>query len=306
MNYKEHIEKFWAEVDWTKTNLEISIETGVPEYSIRRTRLIRTGKSNAPLSKSKAVDWTLIDWSKNNQVLSKELGINVNTINHHRARLHKGMPSKKSYQFKITPEQIQSIDWEFETDMEISRRFSVSRERIRQIRNEKQLPACRVKGTRTMNGSLLRYILKNEDRFKDMSLEEAYNAIPDSEKGACSRDNIFRQLLKSKLQFKQRAFVKYRAFDYSKIDWRLPNKAISLIWKMPTYRLAIERSKYLHLGREKMWKMGGFSKQAHDPELLAAIQAELRKAIAEGTDNTAEVMDWLRWRQENSKPLESK
>lgn len=244
-------------------------------------------------------DVSKIDWNKNNQVLSRELGVSVTVIANAR-RNHKAQyPTVGSYDTKVTTEMIESAEWEWEKDISLARKWRCTRERVRQIRNQYQKPACKVAGLSEIPGKIVRYILEHKDLFVGKAQAEAYDLLPEKAWGF-SRQQAYLAMSRAGIDLKLVHKRRYSTFDYRKVDWSLPNNVLSIIWGLKQYSFAVQRNQYPH-DRKKKWWMGGFSAEIFSVEFLSSARAELNKAKAEGIDNTDQLEAWIKWKQTNAR-----
>lgn len=158
-SYKEQIRDIWAAVDWTKKDLQIAYEIDAGVLTVARWRVRITGQQKPFVAGEKyRVDWEKLDWSKNNNILSKETGVGYQTIGHMRSRLNKPYPTQNKANSKINKEQLGAIDWEWTKDIDIAKSLGVSRERVRQLRNQLQKPDAKVHHLKPANTDLLLWI----------------------------------------------------------------------------------------------------------------------------------------------------
>jgi len=76
----------WANVDWTRPNIEIAIALGVSEPAVYARRKIL----GHPKVKSRRVSkWSNVDWSKTDREIADERGVSVQAVNQYR---HKFAP----------------------------------------------------------------------------------------------------------------------------------------------------------------------------------------------------------------------
>lgn len=87
----------------------------------------------AKFAKFKALDWT-----KSNVDLSRETGYSLGVLSNWRRRLN--MPLVNMFTKKVSEEQLSSADWENRRDIDLAREWGVSRERVRQLRAERNSP----------------------------------------------------------------------------------------------------------------------------------------------------------------------
>lgn len=74
----------WANVDWSKTNMEIAVEIGVSVQAVYQRRKIA---GQAPIKKRSK--WADVDWSKTDAEIAAEHGVTRQNVNLYR---HKFAP----------------------------------------------------------------------------------------------------------------------------------------------------------------------------------------------------------------------
>lgn len=261
----------WETLDWTKRNTELAAELGCGAAWVSNHRS-KLGKPKA--TKWSHIPWDTLDWNKSDQLLCGELGITINTIRKHRIRLGKAVGTVLRQ--KVSPEQIEQADWEHFTDMELSRQWHVTRERVRQIRLERKKPQCIFGHAPSESLELLRYINEHRAELQSKTLKEAARTLPEKLNYSTAK-RLFR---KCGLRFVRERINKY---PIELMDWRLPNIILGMIWSFDSWKIALLRSNYLK--QKPQWFAGGlFGTFFNDPVFLEVMNAEIEKAKADGIE----------------------
>jgi hypothetical protein len=87
-----------------------------------------------------------------------------------------------------------------------------------------------------------------------------------------------------------------KGFNFDLLNWKLPNVILGMIYGFPDYLIATNRN--LKYKTKPDWWLGGFSKEIHDPALLAAIAEEVSVAKTNGSQvDEQKLADWIKWKQ---------
>jgi hypothetical protein len=295
---KERLFDLWASLDWSKSNAELSYELDCHLITVAKWREIVTGMEQQSIIGKKIarrlnIDWESLDWDKNNYILSRETGVGVATINAVRRQLRKQYPTIHSHHRKFSDAALDAIDWEFERDIDIARKIGVSRERVRQIRAVQRRPECKVRCfSDPSRVALLKWVLQHKDALQGKTMHEAYALLPDCH---IKRQLVYEVLKRSGIQFETKLVKKFKDRNLEIINWKLPDTVITLIYGLNGHVAANARCQY-NFGRPA-WRVSGFSSAHKDPELLAAIEEEKKKAKAAGVAvDDKRISDWLEYK----------
>ncbi len=294
---QDRIYAIWEAIDWSKSNIEIAGELECNYLTVSKWREKITGVAGKKqYGKGHDVDWDKVDWAKNNSLLSRELGVSAAIIGYTRNAQNRPFPTVHRWTTKFTDEDISSVDWAFTRDVEIARKFGISRERVRQIRAERQLPDCKVSGIHDANRiAVLKWCHEHRAEIEGKSMLEVSNMVPEF---GLKRTELYKLFHKTKFKFSpNRTDRGTRGFDWKSLNWDLSDIVLAMIYGFPRYRLPPIRYEFKYQ-KPKWWMGGGFNRHASNPEFLAAVEAELIKAKAKGIDNESRVREWLKYKQD--------
>lgn len=285
-------------INWQRSNGVIAAELGLSSQKVSVLR--------RKLGKPKATRWNLAfqnaDWSKTNEQLAGEIGCASHTVKYWRDSLQKPRSSRQNWNKQkrlVTDEQIKAADWEFKTDVALSREWGISRERVRQIRARGKFPECRLKNWHDRETfQFAEWVERHRDTaLKDKSGKEVIDAAPDEFKGSMSREGMRKVLLR--LGFKVTRIRKPRKYPVDRINFALPNIALSFIWDAP--KNVFGSMRYRECRPAPKWKVnGGFCVRfLSDPQFLDAVQREIEVAKQNGfTPREDDLKKWLEYRRE--------
>lgn len=182
---KEIQDEYWQSVDWSQSNSTIAAITGAAHMTVlsRRSKHAPEGLETIKCNKHN-IDWDSFNWNKNNSMLSREHGINASLIRAERIRSNRGLATIFGTKIneKVSDEVLATVDWEFETDSAIGLRLGVTRERIRQIRSERQIAPARVEQLQPEAVSIVLFAVRNKELFNGKTLNECLALLPASKK----------------------------------------------------------------------------------------------------------------------------
>lgn len=97
----------WAEVDWSKSNMEIA-----REMRTQHTQVWIARRRYAPetVIKQRVYDWSAVDWSKSNTEIAKEIGAKYATVSAKRNVLGFKRPPKVPQKRKSKPKKEQPAE----------------------------------------------------------------------------------------------------------------------------------------------------------------------------------------------------
>lgn len=299
-SYQEQVRDIWAAVDWSKSDAQISAELDVSYTTAQRWRFTITNKGQRSVAGRKFdVDWESLDWSKNNSMLSRELGIPQQSISNIRYRLNKPFPTKNAYNTKYTQEQLDAVDWEWTKDTEIAKAFGMSRERVRQLRNQLQKPKSKLEHLSQNQTAVMLWLRDHRSEVEGKALKEAAEIIPAN---GLSRTAMYKLLqLHTDIEFAPGSKEKRRGFDWDSVNWKLPNIVLQMIYDMP--KNAVANSRGRNFKEKPAWHLGGYSKLINDPDFMSELAAERNKAADLGIASDDKRLDeWLQWKRDYAHP----
>lgn len=291
--YREMLFDLWSSFDWSKSDYVLSKDLAVTPLTVNKWRFtVCSGKVPNRFAKYD-VDFEALDWQKNDSLLSKEWKLSSSVIGAYRRRFSKPFPTVNAYNTILTGEKWDSVDWAQTKDVDIARQFGVTRERIRQLRAQLGKPDCMVKGLGSKAIEVLRWVRENRESLNGKSMREVSELVPHT---GMVRSQVYELLHRTDVVFGPDVRKTYKGFNWDVLNWKLPNIVLGLIYGFPEYRIAITRNQRYKVYPD--WRLGGFSKEIHDPELLAAITAEKAVAIANGVKvDEQRLDDWIKYKQ---------
>lgn len=292
--YREMLLELWQSFDWSKSDHALAKDLAVSPITVNRWRF--TVSHGIPDRFEKYdMDFEAFDWKKNDSLLSKEWKLSSSVIGSYRRRFNKPYPTVNAYNTIVTVEKLDSVDWEQTKDIDIARQFGVSRERVRQLRAQLGKPDCQVSRLGQKAVAVLNWAKQNREGLDGKSIRDISELVPH---GGISRDQVYQLLRRTDIKFGPDTRRSYRGFNWDALNWKLPNIVLALIYGFPEYRIATTRNERYKVYPD--WRLGGFSKEIHDPELLSAITAEKAVAIANGVKlDEKRLDDWIKYKQSN-------
>ncbi len=286
----------WESVDWTKTDTQISKETG-RSYMVVRYHRMRLGMPKVrPDYKHSKVNWDALDWTQSDNELSRRAGINITTIRNRRIKLNKPKSAfcqnYRGESVKVTEQMIQNADWAFRRDADLALEWRTSRERVRQIRQLHGKPECDYKNQSGKTLECLRWISTNKADIEGKHLNDIIPLLP-----CGTRQVRLRALKKSGVRIDWTYSHPHCNPHVRIINWDLPNIALQFIWTsfsrpngIPAARsrFGISVAKWdLRFGRAKL-----------SGDMLQAIAAEVAKAKAAGVvPDEAGLNEWIKGKE---------
>lgn len=242
-------------------------------------------------SKYSRIDWAGMDWSKNDQQIARMTGVPAASVRHYRRKL--GAPCSPghvngSHLRKIPEDLIASADWENQRDMDLAEKWGVSRERVRQIRMEREKPACKFHHVNKIQIEMGQWL---NDHRKEIEGRPAHDVVREMPQLVFITTKL-KALKKSGIPFDwSKAFRMTRLRSYD-MNWSLPNLLLSMIWGERTWTVANYRCRGC-LGKPK-WTFGRFSRSwVKSGRFEQAVLREIEKAKAKGKNHGESVLDYL-------------
>ncbi len=219
-------EDFWSKIDWDKSNREIMAETrkSYPAVISARKTLGHPPLRTFALSH---IDWKNLDWSKGDNQLSAENKCTVGAVKGIRARLGlpNGSPNGEKSNRIVSKEMIESVNWESLRDIDLAKQWHVSRERVRQIRQQNGFPVCNRNSFRPMSREFEEWIIANKDGIEGKIASEVADLCPIT----ISHLEKLKIMRKSSIPFLFRQKRKSIALSLP-INWELPNSILENVW----------------------------------------------------------------------------
>lgn len=225
-----------ADIDWTKTDYRIAIDTGLnymAVQSLRRTIFGLNASHTARWQERYAhMDFSKVDWAnRSNGAIGKIFGIEPGVVR--TIRIECGFPPNTSYFYSnkgIPKEELDKIDWEWTQDAEIGRRFHITRERVRQIRLIHQRPPCRVSHYSKLGMRRLNWARERIEEIKGKHINDVIAMYP-YRKTMCFERKAWadiNDMLGLGLLLEERRSLHKNKYEL--MDYRLPNRTLGFIW----------------------------------------------------------------------------
>jgi len=279
--------KFWSSLDWNKTNLDLAKEHGHSTTYISQKRSLYGRRS----FKHTRVSWEGVDWTKSNSQIARELGRTIQMVA--AAKHARDIPPHRQggmgrYNYKIDAERLAAVDWEWETDASIAVNLGVSRERIRQIRVERQKPDCKVKWT-GHGVEAMKWLEEHRAEIEGLPGHDIVRMMP----GEAQIPTKYSLLKRSGIKF-TKGWGGGRPWKYGEhgqvpLNWVLPTKWLSLVWGMSNHQVS-QRRMLINAGPSR-WHGGGFSRYLNDPDFRALLAAEILVAKEKGLEVDTNAID---------------
>lgn len=266
-------------IDWDKPNNMLAAELNVAAIRISKLRKLH-GRPKLFNYQTAHIKWNELDWTKNNQQLSRELGIGISGIVKHRIRLGHPQPPAESSNKAVTSEMIEATDWAMVHDTHLARDWGISRERVRQIRQQNQKPKCQLNSCDSLTMELEKWLIENKDSIAGMLASEVADMCP----VVLNKTQKFYVMKKSEIPFIFKRQRQHSSLDLP-INWELPNAFLEAIWNRcrnwassTRNRFSISKSPHKHHGNINKGRANMF-----DMEMLSPmISAEIEKATKLG------------------------
>ena len=303
--YNQMIYDWWSNLDWNKSNMDLCSEYDVNYVTVARWRDNITGRANPKHPARKLnIDWDSLDWNQNDTSLAKEYKIPYADVRRARIKLKKPfpLPGLSKHRRKIDPAKLAAVDWEFTKDLDIASQLGVSRERVRQLRNDTQKPACLVAGLGANNTECYKWIVKNKETLEGKSRREISEMFDNEHKSLLNRTEIYKVIKKTGIRVSlERESRKDCSHLYDKINFDLPNIVLQMIYDLSFNSVGSYRNRMMKDGPR--WRLGGYSKLINDEGFIAELEAEKAKAIALGFKVDSDRIDkWLKWKRDYTHP----
>lgn len=174
---------------------------------------------------------------------------------------------------KITDTMLQEADWLNNTDSMLSRKWNVSRERVRQIRNNFGAPKCIYFQKREKTKKNIIWLNENREKLQTEYARRVVEQMPEK------TDMMAGYKLLKSVKFSCNFSQGWRSnVNYSNMNWNLPNIVLGKIWGAKAYNFATIRHR-TQKGSPK-WRVNGFNKEKlkENGEFMEAINQEIIKS----------------------------
>ncbi len=239
-------------------------------------------------------DWASLDWSQSNNELHRRTGIGIGTIARYRKKLAMPNPSTppRGEKYKLTPEMIAAADWVYERDVDLGRKWGVSRERVRQLRQALHKPQCRAKNTSAKILELFRWIDENRAGIEGKHVADVLPLMPEA-----SRPVRIRCLRKAGVKLHY-LFGHSQCHPHWKlINWALPNIVIEMIWTSCSGINGIANARVRWSFGPPKWAVQRYDVITDD--LIATARTEILRAVDYGVIPNEDAFNkWLVYRQQ--------
>lgn len=284
----------WESVDWSKTNTEISQITGYSYLTVLKHRK-RLGKPPSSgrwaHSKYSNVPWDSFDWTQSNNELSRRSAVPIGIIRRYRETHNKPAPTypiKPGPGVIVTDQMIEGTDWKFKRDMDLAIEWGISRERVRQIRQEHRKPQCAYKNQSGKLLACLRWIDLNRPYIEGRHLNDVLPLLPEG-----TRQIRMRALKKSGVTIDMTYSQPGCNPHIRIVNWDLPNIVLMMIWTDFGRQNGIPSARSRFGLQPTKWDTR-FGRRPIAPDLLQAIDAEITKAKSVGVvPDEAAVKQWI-------------
>lgn len=275
----------WTKLDWDKPNYVLAEDHGV-EVGLISSARFKYGRPKTGGSKYAHIRWREQDWAhKNNTQLAMELRVPIGVVCNMRCRV--GVPVEPGYFFRlhvqprkvVSEDQIQSARWEVEQDVELARKWGVSRERVRQIRAERNKPVCQFKShCDSLGGQFERWVWEHRIELEGKHWRDAIRLSP----VLLPAHRVKPVLLRIGLNMDfRRAKSEYILLKLP-INWALPNLVLIPIWNRHSGFITNGRSKF-SFGRAHFdTRFGKIQEHVLNVEFQKLVREEVAKAESLG------------------------
>lgn len=273
----------WSKVDWDKSNYELCTELFGPYVSNfpKKSGLIshyrkKFGHPKIGTFRTRTIDWKALDWSKSNNELARQINFSANVIRDYRARL--GNPPSYARggnrpRCVITDEMINAADWANVRDNQLARSWGVSRERVRQIRLERRMPAfCGVTSQMKEMQEAVLWLNEHADQLNGKYMVEIAREMPGDRNYTWKR----RALHASKVKYRRGGPYAFSTKTAMAANWELPNRVLVSIWGWNPKCVGSIRGRYSN--KSPKWSLYGHYEGLHSEEFKKAIDDEIKKA----------------------------
>ncbi len=152
-------------------------------------------------------------------------------------------------------------DWSL-NNADLARRYGISRERVRQIRNKLEIPYPKIRGSKE------REVIEKVERLKEKDSEITVDAVSSLLSNPVSQPYLRLVLSKHKINY----IHGNRKYPWEKINWNLPNITISDVWNIP-YEDVVAQRNFLEEG-DAIW-----TRDSDDPKFMLAVFEEREKVL---------------------------
>jgi hypothetical protein len=231
------------------------------------------------------IGWLSLDWTKQDAELARELSLSPTVVRSYRRRLNQPRSPRSGQHAegrKVDMEVVAKADWANFRDVDLARQWGITRERVRQLREQLKAPPCRFGRHSPAAVKILLWLEKNRAEVEDKQASEIAKLIPYD----YTLLTVYKCLRASGIPFKWCSNRKpERPID--EMNWELPNRVLEIVWHVSRNRAGIYR--YLQKKQPPRWDARGKRKlEELPPELLEALRAELKKAKEHGYETSEE------------------
>jgi hypothetical protein len=227
------------------------------------------------------IKWEEIDWARSNTNIAIDLGIKGKYVAQQRELLGKPCHDRrgqwKKGAAKVTEEMLQSTDWANERDIDLARKWGVTRERVRQIRVAKKAPSpsqfpmgdVRVRST-------MKWLAENKEALNGKYIGDIVKQMPPDIRGRSRRMELVKAAGIEAVYNGDK-----KEWSGVEVNWDIPNAWLSTIYDRKSFFFGVLR--YNRMARKAKWRMSGFGMgNVRDKSFREAIRAEIEKAKAAG------------------------
>jgi len=238
------------------------------------------------------IDWENLDWTKQDSVLGRELGLLSTIVRGYRLKLGKPRALRHGKNSTTTrrifaPETLTPEDWQNNRDTDLAKKYKVTRERVRQLREVLKAPPCRFYRRSRASIDVLLWLEKHRDALAGKRAIEIYKQSPST-----FSQSVFYALPRdSGIPFKTGGKF---ARPLDDVDWSLPDTILGEIWNIPKSKMGTYR--YRLRKPSPKWSLLGIVPVQQQPALKEAIAKETANARQHGyavnDDAVMRLLDW--------------
>lgn len=290
-------------VNWDLSNVELIAQYGWTNLFTTSARQL-FGRPKIGSYKTRNISWPDLDWEhQNDNQLARKLRLSIHTIRLRRAQLN--APPSPGYESTekstIVNDRCKDVDWKNVRDIELARKWGISRERVRQIRQQRGYPYCQKKLLSPRNLKVVEWLKSREKELSGLPLMDIFRRCPivigkpgfirlmEHHTNIKPGDTVFG----CPMSHPRRALASYP------INWKLPSSVLCKIWNVPYATIAIERSAWRR--ESPKWDMKGFRSGVviRNPLFQQAVTEEIRKAREViGFDATESIDAYFKYKSE--------
>jgi hypothetical protein len=277
-------------VDWNQTNKDIAAAFGATSATVSKYRKLYGHKRpNGLAIKFNDFNFGALDWGKNDYALARENpGMPITAFRRYR-HVHKIAPGGNPIKI-VSEAAIAAADWVNNRDVDLSKVWGVTRERVRQLRIERSKPTCTVKNQNTSAIAAVRWLKDHAAELEGKHANEIAKLMPYAGKKTLT---VGRKLIKRAgiqcdwTDVRTGIFRRYANFN-------LPNAVLSKIWGIGDVSVAVRRREDFRV--KAKWNLAGQQgcRAAQDPMLTAATIEEIEKAQFHGKQvDRTDILNYL-------------